>query len=395
MLATLVRLLGNLDLAEDAMQVAFAAAIEQWQKDGIPSNPRAWLISSGRFKAIDAIRRETRLFATMHEYALQGGRDDLFPVYDEDSIEDDRLRLIFMCCHPALPREAQLALTLREVCGLTTEEIAHAFLASTATIAQRIVRAKAKIREERISYEIPPLNELAERTRSVLHVIYLVFNEGYYASSGDNLTRRTLSEEAIRLGRILAELLPDPEVLGLLALMLLQESRRAARATAAGDLILLADQDQSLWDCSLIEEGIAISARTLNTAQPGPYALQAGIAAAHVRGSLAGIADWREVVRLYDLLLAQQPSPIVELNRAAAISMRDGPAAGIAILDKLLARGALEDYGLAYSALADMHRRLGNNKEAHAAYSRALTVTTQDAERRFLERRLKEVSTHT
>lgn len=385
-LSTLIRLLGDFDLAEDAMHEAFVAAVERWPKDGVPGSPRAWLVSTGRFKAIDALRRETRLFASLRAVA---GRTDHepFPLPDPEAIEDDRLRLVFTCCHPALSREGQVALTLREVCGLTTEEIARAFLAPVPTVAQRIVRAKARIREARIPYEVPPLDELAERTQGVLQVVYLLFNEGYYASSGESLTRQVLSDEAIRLGRLLVELLPGSESFGLLALMLLNESRRAARTTSSGDIVLLPDQDRTLWDQGLIAEGLALGARASES--PGPYALQAGIAAAHVR---EGGTDWGRIVELYDAMLRLAPSAVVELNRAVAVAMRDGPEAGLALVDGLLAGGELDGYALAHSTRADLCRRLGRMREAGEAYARALEGTTQAAERRFLERRLREVS---
>lgn len=390
-LSTLIRLLGDFDVAEDSMQAAFAAAVEQWPRDGIPDNPRAWLVSAGRFKAIDAIRHETRLFASLHQVARgKEGDGDLFPPYDESLIEDDRLRLIFTCCHPALSSDGQVALTLRDVCGLTTEEIARAFLTSVPTIAQRIVRAKAKIREENIRYEIPPLDELSERTQGVLQVAYLLFNEGYYASSGESLTRQVLSDEAIRLGRLVAELLPEPEVLGLLALMLLQESRRAARASETGDVVLFADQDQTLWDHTLIAEGFALCARAFESPSVGPYTLQAGIAVAHVRGALTADTNWNEIVGLYDSILESQPSAVVALNRAAALSMRDGPEAGLAVVDELLAQGELDDYGLAHATRGDLCRRLGRFGEASLAYARAIELTSQTAESRFLEARLRE-----
>jgi RNA polymerase sigma-70 factor (ECF subfamily) len=388
-LSTLIRLLGDFDLAEDAMHEAFAAALAQWPRDGIPGNPRAWLVSTGRFRAIDTMRRDTRLFASLRTVPEQSGQ---YSVDEEGAIDDDRLRLIFTCCHPALSREGKVALTLREVCGLTTEEIANAFLTSVTTIAQRIVRAKAKIREEGIRYEVPPANELNERTQGVLLVIYLLFNEGYYASSGEGLTRQVLSEEAIRLGRLLAELLPEPEVLGLLALMLLNESRREARTSADGDVVLLPDQDRSLWDRGLIDEGLALCARSFESPQRGPYSLQAGIAAAYVQGALAGQTDWDRIVGFYDLMLADSPSAVVRLNRAVAISMRDGPFAGLSLVDELLAEGELDGYGLAYSARGDFCRRLGQFEEAGRAYANALEVTRQAAERRFLEERLQEVS---
>ena len=387
-LSTLIRLLGDFDLAEDAMQMAFAAAVEKWPKDGIPDNPRAWLVSTGRFKAIDSLRRDTKMFAALREVASRADND--FPEGDEKSIEDDRLALIFTCCHPSLSREAQVALTLREVCGLTTEEIARAFLTSAPTIAQRIVRAKAKIREERIQYEVPDRDELPERIQGVLHVAYLLFNEGYYASSGDSLTRQVLSDEAIRLGRLLAELMPDPEVFGLLALMLLQESRRVARASSEGDVILLPDQDQSLWNHDLIKEGLALGDRSQGS--PGLFGLQAAIAIVHIQGALRGHTDWNRIVSLYDSLLELNPSAVVELNRAVAVSMRDGPDAGVHLIEELLDGGALNDYVLAHSARADLLRRLGRYDEAGSAYSRALELATQAAERRFLEARISEVS---
>jgi RNA polymerase sigma-70 factor (ECF subfamily) len=392
-LATLIRLLGDFDLAEDAMQAAFTVAVEQWERDGIPANPRAWLVSTGRFRAIDAIRRDTRLFASLREVAQREGEEaDLFPTYDETSIEDDRLRLIFTCCHPSLSYEGQIALTLREVCGLTTEEIARAFLTSPPTIGQRIVRAKAKIREESIPYEIPPLAELSERTERVLQVTYLLYNEGYYASSGESVTRQVLSDEAIRLGLLVAELMPSPGAFGLLGLMLLNEARRAARVSGEGDIVLFADQDRALWDRTRIEEGLAFCRRAFESPNPGPYAFQAGIAAEHVEGALRGQTDWDRIVALYDLLLAIHPSAVVELNRAAAISMRDGPLAGLVVVDELLAGGELEGYGLAHAARGDFCRRLGRAEEAAQAYTRALELTTQTAERRFLESRLREVS---
>ena len=391
-LATLIRLLGDFDLAEEAMHDAFIAAMEQWPRDGVPANPRAWLVSTGRFKAIGAMRKRARFDAALGEIAERleaaardaGGRD-------EESVEDDRLRLIFTCCHPALTPDAQIALTLREVCGLTTEEIARAFFASPSTVAQRIVRAKAKIRDASIPYQVPALGELADRLDSVLHVIYLVFNEGYFASSGESLTRHDLSGEAIRLGRLLVELLPEPEAIGLLALMLLHESRRAARTSADGELILLADQDRSRWNRDQIAEGSALVERALSLRRLGPYTLQAAIAAVHAEAPTAAQTDWRQIVGLYDILVRADPSPVVELNRAAAVAMRDGPEAGLALIDAILARGELADYLLAHSARADLCRRLGRVEEARASYRRALALTKQEPERRFLERRLLEL----
>jgi RNA polymerase sigma-70 factor (ECF subfamily) len=391
-LATLIRLVGDFDLAEEALHEAFVAAAEQWPRDGVPANPRAWLISAGRFKAIDRIRRRSRFDASVSELALRLEAEAPAPdETDDDAIEDDRLRLVFTCSHPALPPDAQIALTLREVCGLTTEEIAHAFLTTAPTVAQRIVRAKAKIRDARIPYEVPPRSELADRLGTVLHVVYLVFNEGYSASSGAAVTRHDLSGEAIRLGRLLMELLPEPEVLGLLALMLLQESRRAARASPAGDLILLADQDRSLWSREQIAEGAALVERALASRRAGPYALQAAIAAVHARAGDGAATDWAAIVRFYDLLLQAQPSPVVELNRAVAVAMRDGPEAGIALIEAILARGELADYHLAHSARADLYRRLGRKEDARAAYAEAVALVRQEPERRFLERRLAEL----
>jgi RNA polymerase sigma-70 factor (ECF subfamily) len=389
--ATLVRLLGDFDLAEEALHDAFRAALEQWPRDGVPANPRAWLVSAGRFKAIDGIRRRAR-FDSIEDVGEQVDAlaDDAAP-WDAESIEDDRLRLVFTCCHPALSPDAQVALTLREVCGLTTEEIAQAFLSTAPTLAQRIVRAKAKIRDARIPYQVPTPAELPQRLDSVLRVVYLVFNEGYSASSGDSLTRLDLSGEAIRLGRLLVELLPEPEAIGLLALMLLQESRRAARASPTGELVLLADQDRSLWNRDQIAEGSALVERALASRRFGPYTLQAAIAAVHAGAASADATDWREIVGLYDLLLRADPSPVVELNRAVAVAMRDGPAAGLALVDTILARGDLQDYRLAHAAQADLCRRLGRTAQARAAYERALALTRQAPERRFLERRLAEL----
>ena len=389
--ATLIRLLGDFDLAEEALSDAFRAALEQWPRDGVPANPRAWLVSAGRFKAIDGIRRRAR-FVAMEEVAEQvEAIPDDTPPRDGEDIEDDRLRLVFTCCHPALAPDAQVALTLREICGLTTEEIAQAFLSTPPTLAQRIVRAKAKIRDARIPYQVPSPAELPERLDSVLRVVYLVFNEGYSASSGGSLTRVDLSSEAIRLGRLLMELLPEPEVIGLLALMLLQEARRAARASPDGELVLLADQDRSLWNREQIAEGSALVHRALGSRRFGPYTLQAAIAAVHAEAATANATDWSEIVGLYDVLLDAEPSPVVELNRAVAVAMRDGPAAGLALVDAILGRGDLQDYRLAHAARADLCRRLGDAAAARASYERALALTRQEPERRFLERRLAEL----
>lgn len=388
-LATLIRLLGDFELAEEALHEAFAAAMTQWPRDGIPANPRAWLVSAGRFKAIDGMRRRARFDASMAEIAAHmdtTGDDD--PAEDEEAVADDYLRLVFTCCHPALPPDAQVALTLREVCGLTTEEVARAFLTAPPTVAQRIVRAKSKIRTARIPYEVPGRADLPERLDGVLRVIYLVFNEGYSASSGDSLTRADLSGEAIRLGRLLVDLLPEPEAMGLLALMLLHESRRPARSTADGDLVLMDEQDRDLWDRELIAEGTALVERALASRRFGPYALQAAIAAVHAEAADAAGTDWPQIVGLYDVLMRVDPSPVVELNRAAAVAMRDGPEAGLALIDKLLARGVLADYHLAHAAQADLHRRLGHTAAARAAYERALALARQEPERRFLKRRL-------
>jgi len=391
-LATLIRLLGDFDLAEEALHDAFTAAVEHWPRDGVPANPRAWLVSTGRFKAIDGLRRRARFDASLVELArrLDAESDDS-GAPDKESVEDDRLRLIFTCCHPALPPDAQIALTLREVCGLTTEEIARAFLTGAATLAQRIVRAKAKIRDARIPYQVPSRADLPDRLDAVLHVVYLVFNEGYSASSGASLTRHDLSGEAIRLGRLLRELLPEPEAMGLLALMLLHESRRAARTSPAGELVLLGDQDRSLWSRDLITEGSALVQRALSSRRFGPYTLQAAIAAVHAEAASAAATDWAQIVGLYDVLLRAEPSPVVQLNRAAAVAMRDGPLAGLTLIDAILARGDLADYHLAHSARADLCRRLGRTAEARVAYERALQLTQQEPERRFLERRLSEL----
>ena len=391
-LATLIRLLGDFDLAEEAMHEAFAAAVEQWPRDGTPANPRAWLVSAGRFKAIDRLRRRARFDASIGELAerLDADTSDAGGE-DEEGVADDRLRLIFTCCHPALPADAQVALTLREVCGLTTEEIARAYLAAPPTVAQRIVRAKAKIRDARIPYQVPSRADLPDRLDSVLHVVYLVFNEGYFASSGTSLTRHDLSGEAIRLGRLLIEWLPEPEAIGLLALMLLHESRRAARTSATGELILLDDQDRSLWNRDQIAEGSALVERALSSRRFGPYTLQAAIAAVHAKAPSAAATDWAQIVGLYDVLARADPSPVVELNRAAAVAMRDGPRAGLALIDAILARGDLGDYHLAHSARADLCRRLGRTAEARTSYRRALALTRQEPQRRFLERRLEEL----
>jgi RNA polymerase sigma-70 factor (ECF subfamily) len=391
-LATLIRLLGDFELAEEALHEAFTTAVERWPLEGTPANPRAWLVSVGRFKAIDGLRRRARFDASLAELAerLDADANDAAP-RDDDGLEDDRLRLIFTCCHPALPPGAQVALTLREVCGLTTEEIARAFLTATPTVAQRIVRAKTKIRDAHIPYQVPARADLPDRLDTVLHVVYLVFNEGYFASSGASLTRHDLSGEAIRLGRLLVELLPDPETMGLLALMLLHESRRAARSSASGELILLDEQDRSLWNRPQIAEGSALVERALAMRRIGPYTLQAAIAAVHAQAPTAAATDWAQIVGLYDVLARAEPSPVVELNRAAAVAMRDGPLAGLTLIDTILARGELGDYHLAHSARADLCRRLGRTTEARAAYQRALELTLQEPERRFLIRRLNEL----
>ena len=390
--ATLVRLVGDFDLAEEALHDAFRAALEQWPRDGVPANPRAWLVSAGRFKAIDGIRRSAR-FDPLDEDAEQFASPEDPESWGSEEIEDDRLRLIFTCCHPALPPDAQVALTLREVCGLTTEEIAHAFLTAPPTLAQRIVRAKNKIRDAKIPYQVPSQQDLPDRLDSVLRVIYLVFNEGYAASSGASLTRHDLSGEAIRLARLLVELLPEPEAMGLLGLMLLHESRRAARASPTGDLVLLEDQDRSLWKREIIAEGTALVERALASRRIGPYTLQAAISAVHAEAPAAAATDWAQIVGLYDVLVRAEPSPVVELNRAVAIAMRDGPAAGLALVDAILARGELSDYRLAHAARADLCRRLGRETEAKASYERALDLTRQEPERRFLEKRLAVLAT--
>jgi RNA polymerase sigma-70 factor (ECF subfamily) len=402
-LATLIRLLGDFDAAEEALHDAFRAALEQWPRDGVPANPRAWLVSAGRFKAIDSIRRGAR-FDPLDEAgaAAEIAVEDTAAWADEESVEDDRLRLIFTCCHPALSQDAQVALTLREVCGLTTEEIAQAFLTPAPTLAQRIVRAKAKIRDAQIPYEVPERAELAERLDAVLRVIYLVFNEGYAASSGASLTRHDLSAEAIRLGRLLVELLPEREAMGLLALMLLHDSRRAARTSPTGELILLEDQDRSLWNRDQIAEGATLVERALSPAPAtserrrvdslvGPYAIQAAIAALHAEAPHAAATDWSEVVGLYDVLAGMDASPVIALNRAVAIAMRDGPAAGLALIDGILNRGDLADYRLAHAARAELCRRLGRSADARASFERALALTRQEPERRFLTRRIAEL----
>ena len=395
-LATLVRLLGDLDLAEEAMHEAFAAALESWPQTGIPDKPRPWLISTGRFKAIDAMRRRARFEGAQrdlvaHTESLVNNAALAAEQIDDEEIDDDRLRLIFTCCHPALPPEGQVALTLREICGLTTEEIARAFLITPATLAQRIVRAKAKIRETPIPYEVPTPQELPERLDSVLQVIYLVFNEGYSAAAGAEVTRAELTGEAIRLGRLLTELQPEPEVIGLLALMLLQESRRAARTSPAGELILLEDQNRSLWNQEQIAEGVELVERAMKSRRFGAYTLQAAIAAVHAKAESAAATDWRQIVALYNLLVRMQPSPVVHLNRAVAIAMRDGPEAGLLHIDALLKHGELANYYLAHSARADLCRRLGRTAEARSAYEKALALTKQEPERQFLQERIRQL----
>jgi RNA polymerase sigma-70 factor, ECF subfamily len=390
--ATLIRLLGDFDLAEEALHDAFASAVDQWPREGVPDNPRAWLVSAGRFKAIDAMRRRARHDASLAQLAERiDAKTRGAETAVEEGVQDDRLRLIFTCCHPALSPEAQVALTLREVCGLTTEAIASAFLTAPPTLAQRIVRAKAKIRDAGIPFEVPERDELPDRIDSVLQVVYLVFNEGYAASSGDSLTRPDLSGEAIRLGRLLVELLPDAEVLGLLALMLLHESRRAARASPSGEIILLDEQDRTLWNQGQIAEGKRLVERAMTSGRLGAYTLQAAISAVHADAPSAASTDWGQIVALYDLLARVTPSPVVELNRAVAVAMRDGPTAGLVLIDAILARGELADYHLAHAARADLFRRLGQSAAARGAYRQALTLARQEPERRFLERRLGEL----
>ena len=393
-LATLIRLLGDFELAEEALQEAFAAATEQWPKRGVPHNPRAWLVSAGRFRAIDAIRRRARHDAALTEIADRFDAPSMPAAEpdDDEPLEDDRLRLIFTCCHPAIAREAQLALALREVCGLTTEEIAHAFLIAPATLAQRIVRAKKKIRSAGIPYEVPGLDDLPDRLHAVLKVVYLVYNEGYLASSGETATRADLTREAILLGRLIYSLLPEPEAAGLLAMMLFTESRRSARTTDDGDIILLEDQDRSLWDREMITEGSEFARIAMSAPEVGVYALQAAISAEHASATSFEATNWNRIVALYDLLLQATPSPVVELNRAAALAMRDGPAPALSIVDALLARGELDTYHLAHATRADLCRRLGLKSEARASYERALTLAKQEPERRFLERRIREVT---
>ncbi len=394
-LATLIRLLGDFDLAEEAMHEAFAAALSTWPASGVPGNPRPWLISTARFKAIDTLRRRARFDASQDELVryleAQSSSAEASNKNEEDSLEDDRLRLIFTCCHPALPPEGQVALTLREVCGLTTEEIAKAFLTTPRTLAQRIVRAKAKIRETPIPYEVPTAQELPERLGAVLHVIYLVFNEGYSAAAGAEVTRAELTGEAIRLGRLLTELRPEPEVMGLLSLMLLQESRRAARTSPAGELILLENQDRALWNKEQIAEGVALLEKALKSRRFGAYTLQAAIAAVHAEAETVARTDWRQIVALYEQLLRIQPSPVVQLNRAVAIAMCDGPEAGLAHIDAVLQHGELANYYLAHSARADMYRRLGRTAEARASYEKALALTQQEPERHFLQERIRQL----
>jgi RNA polymerase sigma-70 factor (ECF subfamily) len=395
--ATLIRLLGDFDLAEEAMHEAFAAALSLWPRSGVPGNPRPWLISTARFKAVDTLRRRARFDASQDELmryleaqwssAESSNEEDSL----EDGLEDDRLRLIFTCCHPSLAPEARVALTLREVCGLTTEEIAKAFLITPRTLAQRIVRAKAKIRETRIPYEVPTPQELPERLGAVLHVIYLVFNEGYSAAAGAEVTRAELTGEAIRLGRLLIELQPEPEVIGLLSLMLLQESRHAARTSPTGELILLENQDRSLWNREQIAEGVALLEKALKSHRFGAYTLQAAIAAVHAEAESTAVTDWRQIVALYDRLLRIQPSPVVELNRAVAIAMRDGPEAGLTHIDAVLEHGELANYYLAHSARADMYRRLGRTAEARSSYEKALALTQQEPERQFLQERIRQL----
>ncbi|HEU4720250.1 MAG TPA: sigma-70 family RNA polymerase sigma factor [Gemmatimonadaceae bacterium] len=393
-LASLIRLLGDFDRAEEALHDAFAAAMQQWPERGVPANPRTWLVSAGRFKAIDAARRAARFDAS--QGAIADGlelRHAAQPELDDESLDDDWLRLIFTCCHPALSPDARIALTLREVCDLTTEQVARAFLSTPPTIAQRIVRAKAKIRDAGIPYAIPTRADMPERLDEVLHVVYLVFNEGYAATSGDAVVRAELTREAIRLGRLLLELLPhEGEVSGLLALMLLHDSRRMTRTTASGEIALLGEQDRRLWDRGAIAEGAGLVERAMRTGRFGPYAVQAAIAALHAEAPSAEATDWAQIAGLYDVLLRIEPTPIVELNRAVAVAMRDGAAAGLALADEILARGELASYHLAHAARADLLARLGRRAEAIDAYERALALATQEPERRFLARRMAELS---
>lgn len=392
-LATLIRLLGDFDVAEDAMHDAFASAAEQWEKEGIPENPRAWLVSAGRFRAIDGMRRRSKFDSSLEQVAekLEADTEDIAHQIDK-GIKDDELRLIFTCCHPALAPDARIALTLREVCGLTTEEIARAFLTNPPTLAQRIVRAKAKIRGAKIPYKVPSQSELPERLDTVLHVIYLVFNEGYSATSGEALTRADLSGEAIRLGRTIMELLPEPEVRGLLSLMLLQESRRSARTSSGGDLILLEDQDRTLWNQEMIAEGVSLVEQAIATRRFGVYTIQAAIAAVHAEASAAAETDWNQIVELYNLLLRIESSPVIELNRAVAVAMRDGAEAGISLIDAILNRGELTDYHLAHSARAELCRRLGKIDDARTSYAKAIALTQLEPEKRFLEKRMKQLT---
>jgi RNA polymerase sigma-70 factor, ECF subfamily len=389
--ATLVRLLGDFDRAEEALQDAFAAAMQQWPQEGIPANPRAWLVSAGRFRAIDGLRRETRFDASLEEIARRLPSQSHSDDHDTERVADDQLRLVFTCCHPALSLDAQVALTLREVCGLTTEEIARAFLTAPATLAQRIVRAKAKIKRAAIPYEVPGLSEIPERLSAVLRVIYLVFNEGYSASSGDLVTRADLSGEAIRLGRLLLELLDEPEMGGLLGLMLLQESRRLARMSPSGDVVLLENQDRSLWNREQIKEGVRLVEQALASGRFGPYTLQGAIAAVHAESPSSEATDWNQIVALYDVLAALEPSPVIELNRAVAVAMKEGPESGLLLIERLLDDGSLIDYPLAHSARAELCRRLGRTSDARAAFQKALALTRQEPERRFLQQRLAEL----